>query len=140
ESPSPGIVFANKAFTRLTGYTIEEVRGRSPQFMRGPLTDVALIERMRQELRNGKSARGEMVYYAKDGRELWVDIQLSPFRAPNGEATHIVIVSRDISERRRAERALRESIERFRIIAKATADVVWDWDLITDTIWWGDGM
>lgn len=140
ETPEPGIVFANEAFTRLTGYTFEEVQGRSPQFMRGPLTDTALIEWMRQKLSNGRPARGELVYYAKDGRELWVDIQLSPFRAPNGEATHIVIVSRDISERRRAERALRESIERFRIIAKATADVVWDWNLLTDTIWWGDGM
>lgn len=140
ETPDPGIVFVNEAFTRLTGYTFEEVQGRSPQFMRGPLTDAVLLVRMREELRQGRPARGEMVYYTKDGRELWVDIQLSPFRAPNGEATHIVIVSRDISERRRAEQALRESNERFRMVAQATADVVWDWDLVTDTIWWGDGM
>lgn len=140
ETPDPGIVFVNEAFTRLTGYTFEEVQGRSPQFMRGPLTDAVLLVRMREELRQGRPARGEMVYYTKDGRELWVDIQLSPFRAPSGEATHIVIVSRDISERRRAEQALRESNERFRMVAQATADVVWDWDLVTDTIWWGDGM
>ena len=139
-SPTPGIVFVNEAFERLTGYTMEEARGRSPQFMRGANTDVQLIERMRAELGEGKATRGELIYYTKDGRPLWVDMQMAPFTAPSGEATHIVIVAREISERKRNEQALRESNERFRVIAQATADVVWDWDLISDTIWWGDGM
>jgi len=140
ESPTPGIVFVNAAFERVTGYSAAEAQGRSPEFMRGPLTDVSVVEGMRDELRAGRAARGEMIYYAKDGRPIWIDMQLVPFRAPSGQATHVVIVSRDISERKRSEQALRESNERFRIIAQATADVVWDWNLVDDTIWWGDGM
>ncbi len=137
---TPGIVFVNEAFERLTGYTFEEVKGRSPQFMRGPETDVAQVERMRLALSLGQAVRGELIYYTKTGEKLWVDMQMAPFRAPTGEATHIVIVSREISERKRAEAELKESTERFRIVAQATVDVVWDWDLTTDMIWWGDGM
>lgn len=140
DSPTPGIVFVNRAFERLTGYTLDEARGRSPEFLRGRDTDIALIERMRAELQEGKATRGELIYYTKDGHPLWVDMQMAPFTAPSGEATHVVIVAREISERKRSEQALRESNERFRIVAQATADVVWDWNLIDDTIWWGDGM
>lgn len=140
ESPTPGIVFVNDAFVRKTGYSAEEIHGRSPQVMRGPLTDLVLLEDMRLQLLAGQATRGELIYHTKSGAPLWVDLQMSPFRAPTGEATHIVIVAREISERKRAEQALKESNERFRIIAQATADVVWDWDLVDDTIWWGDGM
>jgi PAS domain S-box-containing protein len=137
---TPGIVFVNEAFERLTGYTFEEVKGRTPQFMRGPETDVAQVERMRQALSLGHAVRGELIFYTKAGEKLWVDMQMAPFRAPTGKATHIVIVSREISARKRAEAELKESTERFRIVAQATVDVVWDWDLKTDMIWWGDGM
>jgi PAS domain S-box-containing protein len=43
-------------------------------------------------------------------------------------------------ERITQDEALRESEERFRIVAKVTADVVWDWNLVTDTRWWGEGL
>ncbi len=46
----------------------------------------------------------------------------------------------DISERKRAEAALRESLARFHAAARATGDVVWDWDLTTDTIWWNENF
>ena len=42
-------------------------------------------------------------------------------------------------EQRRAEQALRVSDERFRLLSKATNDVIWDWDIITQTAWWNEG-
>jgi len=47
---------------------------------------------------------------------------------------------RDIAERKKAEQALQESEERFRIVAKATNDAVWDWDLVTNNLWWNEGF
>ncbi len=44
----------------------------------------------------------------------------------------------DISARQRAEAVLRESLARFHAAARATGDVVWDWDLTTDAIWWNE--
>jgi len=42
-------------------------------------------------------------------------------------------------ERRQAERAAQESAARFQIVTRATNDVIWDWDLRADTVWWSEG-
>jgi len=52
----------------------------------------------------------------------------------------LAVYFRDVTERRIAQERLRESNERFRIVARATADVIGDWDLVHSTLWWNDGM
>jgi len=52
----------------------------------------------------------------------------------------LAVYFRDITERKHAAERLKESEERFRSIAKVTADTIWDWDLKTDTIWWNEGL
>ena len=46
----------------------------------------------------------------------------------------------DITAQKEAEEALRQSEERFKLLAWATKDAVWDWDLQTNQIWWGEGL
>jgi PAS domain S-box-containing protein len=46
----------------------------------------------------------------------------------------------DITERKRAELALRESEERFKFAARAISDVVWDWNIPANTLWWNEGF
>ena len=50
------------------------------------------------------------------------------------------IINRQISELFEAERALKDNAERFRLAVNATNDVVWDWNLLTDEIWWADNL
>lgn len=50
------------------------------------------------------------------------------------------LLEKDIVRREKAEAALRESEERFRLLAKATSDAVWDWDIRSGLSWWGDGF
>ena len=52
----------------------------------------------------------------------------------------IVINEREITERRNAEASLRKSEERFQLIARATNDTIWDWDLDTNRVWWNEGI
>jgi PAS domain S-box-containing protein len=52
----------------------------------------------------------------------------------------VQVIARDISVRLNAVAALRESEERFKFVARAVSDVVWDWNLATDTLWWNDGF
>jgi len=49
-------------------------------------------------------------------------------------------VTQDVTEQRRSEAALRESNDRFTIVARATNDAVWDWDIRTDAVWWNEGV
>ncbi len=46
----------------------------------------------------------------------------------------------EVADRRKAEMALRESDERFKLVARATNDAVWDWNLKTDSLWWNEGF
>jgi diguanylate cyclase (GGDEF)-like protein/PAS domain S-box-containing protein len=61
-------------------------------------------------------------------------------RNARGEITGLVGISRDITEARRIDRALRSYVERFEMAARATNDAVWDWDIASDNFWWGEGF
>ncbi|WP_259054569.1 sensor domain-containing protein [Methylohalomonas lacus] len=69
-----------------------------------------------------------------DPLETWFEVNAYP--SEEGLAVYF----RDITERKAAQRIMHESEERFRNIARATADAVWDWDMKTDVMWWNDGI
>ncbi|MFC6743396.1 PAS domain-containing protein [Methylobacterium tardum] len=58
DAPGPVIVYANPAFYRMSGYTHEEVIGRSPRFLQGPGTDRAMLDRVRKTLSRSASFQG----------------------------------------------------------------------------------
>ncbi len=55
-------------------------------------------------------------------------------------AEGLTIYTRDATEKHRHREALRESEERFRFLARATTDAIWDWDLKSNSLWWSDGL
>lgn len=66
--------------------------------------------------------------------DIWFEVNAYP--TPEGLAVYF----RNINQQRAQEDALRISEERFSLIAKATNDVIWDWDLVEDKIWWNDSL
>ncbi len=66
--------------------------------------------------------------------QVWYSFRVYPH--PRG----VVVYLEDVSERHAAEQALHISESRFRMVARATADAIWDWDLTTDSVWWSDGL
>ncbi|MGQ0667390.1 MAG: PAS domain-containing protein, partial [Nitrospiraceae bacterium] len=79
---------------------------------------------------------GTVIGSRADGEEFPIEAAISHITA-DGKKFYTVIL-RDISERRKAEATLRQAEERFRLVALATNDVLWDWDLNTDQHWWSD--
>ena len=47
---------------------------------------------------------------------------------------------KDTNERKRSEQALRESEERFQLAVRATNDAIWDWNMVTNEVWWNEGI
>lgn len=111
--PGPQIIFVNPAFTRMTGYTAEEVMGKTPRILQGPNTDKALLRRLRQNLEEREVFEGEAIQYRKDGTEYHQEWQIAPLRDAAGVITHFVSIQRDITERKQTQKALRESQEKF---------------------------
>ncbi len=92
------IVWVNQAFTALSGYTLEEVRGRKTSEFRGDVQDPQTLERIRTALQNGENLRIETVNQSRDGRIFWVDLDLQTLRDADGGYQGYVAVERDITE------------------------------------------
>jgi len=101
--PGPRIVFVNEAFERRTGYSREEVIGRSPRILQGPGTGRAQLDRIRTALEQWERVRVDLVNYTKAGEPFWVDLDVSPVWDETRRLTHWVAVGRDITERKRDE-------------------------------------
>jgi PAS domain S-box-containing protein len=109
------IEWANPGFTRLTGYSLDEVIGRVPgSFLQGAETDAATVARMGAAIRQGESFQVEILNYARDGRPYWLSIDCSPVRNAAGEIERFVAIEVDVTERKLQERRLAEALERER--------------------------
>src|SRR5262245_64188178 len=63
--PGPQIVYVNPAFTRMTGYTPEEVIGKTPRILQGPKTDRSVLNRLRSDCAAGKIVHGDATKHRK---------------------------------------------------------------------------
>jgi two-component system cell cycle sensor histidine kinase/response regulator CckA len=81
----------------------------------------------------------EKRYLTARGEVVWALVNVSLVPGTDGDPPHLIAGIQDITDRKEAEAALRASEERFRLVAQASNEVVWDWDLLTDRITWDEG-
>ena len=72
DEPGPRIVYVNSAFTAMTGYSSQEVLGRSPRFLQGDGTCRHTKRRMREAFRRWQPVRAELLNFHKDGSQFWL--------------------------------------------------------------------
>ena len=102
------IVYVNEAFTKMTGYSSEEVIGKTPRILQGPKSDKAELKRLGDSIRKWKTTEITTINYKKNGDEYWVNFSVSPVANENGWYTHWIAVERDVTERKLAEIYLEE--------------------------------
>ena len=100
---APHIIFANKAFERLTGYAAEEVIGKDPVQLNGPVAQMDEMQRVQSMLAEGHSVRTELTHYTKNGESIWLEMDILPIANNAGKFMHWVSVGRDVTERKAAE-------------------------------------
>lgn len=137
---NPKIIYVNDAFVRRTGYSREEVIGKSPRMLQGPKTQRTELDRIRGALAARQPVRAELINYSKTGQEYWLELEIVPIEDEKGALTHFVAIQRDVTKRKNAEDELRLSEARFRMIAEATGTTVWECDIANGQEWWSEGL
>ncbi|MFX0079952.1 MAG: PAS domain S-box protein, partial [Candidatus Hermodarchaeota archaeon] len=127
----PRIFFANEAFSKMIGYSFEELLALSPKKVQNlihPSDQEMVLTRVKRRL-EGKSAPPQYEYrmVRKDGTVLWVEIFANVIEYEGEPA--IQAAYSDITERKKAEAALLESEEKFRALVEDLSDWVWELDL-----------
>ena len=126
--PGPRIVFVNDAFERRTGYSREEVLGKSPRFLQGPKTQRAELDRISAALKQWQPVRAELINYRKNGEEFWIEMDIVPIADTKGWFTHWVAVERDVTQRKLTEQALMESEHRYAALFDSAPVPLWVYD------------
>ncbi len=97
------IFYVNPAFTRITGYSLDEVRGRNCNLLQGADSSQEVRDRIRTALEHELPFFGEILNYRKDGMPFWNELTIQPVRTERGEIRHFVGVIRDVSQRKARE-------------------------------------
>jgi len=141
-TPDSVITRANGAFGELLGYSPEEIEELGWAAITHP-DDRARSETLHDEMARGDIAeyQFEKRYIHKDGRIVWVLLTVSLVRdRTTGTPSYLFAQVLDIGERKRAEEMLRVIEERFKLLGRATHDLVYDWDMVSGTLEWSDTM
>lgn len=104
--PDRPIVYANRAFSVMTGYTQEDVIGKNCRFLQGRDSDPAIVAKIRRHLEEQRDVHVTLCNYRKDGTPFWNDLYVSPVRDQEGHVTHFVGVQHDISTHKAYEARL----------------------------------
>ncbi|HYX08690.1 MAG TPA: PAS domain S-box protein [Bacteroidales bacterium] len=128
EKPGPKIVYVNQGFTKITGYEVDEVIGKTPRILQGPKTDRATLNRLKERLKNGRPFFGQTVNYRKDGSAFINQWDIHPLRNEKGEITHWVSYQHDITERKRAEKMIVNTHAEFDEMEQASKSTLLDVD------------
>ncbi|MDN3517297.1 PAS domain S-box protein [Aquisalimonas lutea] len=99
EQPGPTIVYANPAFCRMTGYTRDELLGKTPRILQGPDTDTSVLRELRAALARYEPFLGSTVNYRKDGNPYTVEWSITPVRDRTRGEVYFVSIQRAIDDR-----------------------------------------
>ena len=95
-APDNPIIYANRGFERLTGYTLPETLGRNCRFLQGGDAGQPEVARLREAVRGGTDARVVLRNYRKDGTPFWNELYLTAVYQ-GGRLSHFVGVQNDVT-------------------------------------------
>ena len=111
------VQWVNEAFTRWTGHSLEEARGRlTHTLVSGPDTDPAIIERVANAVIQGRPVKLEMVVYSRDGVRGEHEVEGRPLLDERGNYVQYALLATDITALKSTEAALRASETHFRAL------------------------
>ncbi|GET33667.1 hypothetical protein PbJCM13498_25300 [Prolixibacter bellariivorans] len=128
------IQYVNPRFSSLTGYSLEDVKGRSPRIMNPGHLPEEDFNTMLAALRQGKEWKGEFLNRKKDGKYYWENVTVSPIVNNVGEITQYIVIMEDVTDKKRAENELKKSEASLREAQEIARMGDWEYDLVNETM------
>ena len=113
---------ANRAACELTGYPLEEILKHGAGFLEGPGSDPETVRELRAALSEGVAYRGEILGERRDGSPFWSELTVRPLHDEEERISYLLVVQVDVTARRKAEEAKRESEQWFRTFLDCSPD------------------
>lgn len=123
-SDADGIVeWVNDGFTKITGYSREEIIGRRPgPLLQGPETDVDTKKLIAQKIRAGESVSAEILNYNKTGTSYWINMEINPIRDEQGNIVNFIAIQTDITSQKVYELQLKVAKKKAEAAAMAKSE------------------
>ena len=137
--PKGTIQWVNPAFTHLTGYSAEEAIGQNPRVLKSGQHPESFYKEMWETISQGHTWKGEIINRRKDGQLYDEEMTITPVRDRAGAVSHFIAIKQDISQRKRAEEALREKEQRLSEAQRLGHIGSWFYDM-TGPISWSEEM
>lgn len=120
EGDHPKILYVNNAFTKMSGYTKEEIIGKTPRILQGAKTDKALLVHLKETLLRREHFEGETINYRKDGTEYTVHWNISPIYDNEGKLIAFLSFQKDIT----VEKVLLQHLRMFQSAIEQNGDPI----------------
>lgn len=124
------IEYVNPSFTKVTGYSAEEVVGKNPRILQSGWHTPTFYRELWRTILAGDEWRGELHNMRKNGEGYLEDATISPVKNDAGEVTHFICVKEDVTERRWAEEELKISHEQIELLLDSTAEAIYGVSLL----------
>jgi diguanylate cyclase (GGDEF)-like protein/PAS domain S-box-containing protein len=130
------IQWVNPAFTKMTGYSADEVRGKNPRILKSGLVPQDVFQNLWKMILSGNVWHGELINRRKDGTIITEEQTIAPVRDSTGQIIHFIAIKQDITERKRSEEALSKRTDQIATLNRVmqTLSSTLDLSKVLDTI------
>lgn len=112
------ITWVNDSFVKLSGFPLREVNGKNPiLILSGPDTAVEAVDKLKKAISQGKSLRTEIVFYAKNGNKIWLDLKMETLFDKQGNVIGFLTIQNDITKKKMTEKDVEEQMAHLKHIS-----------------------